>query len=663
MYKKERHVKPEDIYDLQFPSDPQISPDGKKVIFVKKWGDKKDQKYYSNLYSLDTVKGTMVQFTRGNQSDNFPRWSRNGKQIIFVRSKDEKCELLSFYGGLGEPMPLVSLENGTIKDVGFSPDDKWIALLVQMYDKSGEERKKEPVSRTIDRLFYRLDGEGFRQKKAVQLYIVKSRGGRLIQITDSSRDITDFSWDSGGSGLYYVTNDHDDPDMHMDEESIFYYSLKDKKYIRIEKPAGPVGWVLTDKEDKYLYFSGHFKPGHSWGAVNTEIQRLDLKTGEIKSVTAELDRTTDMVTLGDITPSFVKQKGVFRSPVSMFFTISSEGANPLLSCDLQTNDITPVLDGPECVVSFTMSADGNKLAVHLAQMERPDEIWLLEMNSEKHFRRLTFLNDDYINSLTFNTPEEHHIPSDNAVIQSWILKPPGFTGKKKYPLLLQIHGGPRAQYGYAWFHEMQVFASEGFVVLYTNPQGSQGYGHTFADAITGKWAEPAMNDIMAAVDYVLELGYADPDRCFVTGGSYGGYMTNWVVSHTNRFKAAVTQRSICDLAAFFGTSDTGWDLEADFHAVPWKNPDIYAKWSPITYADKIQTPLCIIHSENDLRCPIEQAEQLFVRLKYDKKPVKLVLFPEESHGLSRGGRPDRRIERLNVMLEWFRRSEVETFRG
>jgi len=189
--------------------------------------------------------------------------------------------------------------------------------------------------------------------------------------------------------------------------------------------------------------------------------------------------------------------------------------------------------------------------------------------------------------------------------------------------------------------------------LYTNPQGSQGYGHTFADAITGKWAEPAMNDLMAAVDYVLELGYTDPERCYVTGGSYGGYMTNWVIGHTNRFKAAVTQRSICDLASFFGTSDMGWDLEADFHAVPWKNPELYAKWSPITYANNIETPLCIIHSENDLRCPMEQAERLYAPLKYMGKDVRLLRFPESSHGLSRGGRPDRRIKRLEFMLEWF----------
>lgn len=655
MSKHEKSVRPEDMYDLHFPSDPQISPDGKKVIFVKKWIHQKDQKYYSNLHSVDTVRGTVVQFTRGNQNDFKPRWNSNGKQLIFIRSTQEKSELLSFYGGLGEPMPLISMDDGEIKEVGFSPDNKWVAVLIQKYDVSGEERKKEPVKRDIDRLFYRLDGEGFRQKIPVQLYIIKSRGGRLIPITDVPQDVTDFCWNADGTGIYYVTNDHEDPDKHMDEDSIFLYSLKEKKHVRIEKPAGPVGWLQAGPYDKYLYFSGHFKPGHSWGAVNSEIQKLNLNTGEIHSLTVSLDRTTDMVTLGDITPSFVKQKAVFQTPDSILFTVSSEGANPLLHCDLNSGEITPLLDGPECAVSFSMASNGKSVAIHLAQMERPDEIWLLELNhDEKHFRRITFLNDDYMNSVTCNVPEEYHIPSDNAVIQSWLLKPPGFNSKKKYPLLLQIHGGPRAQYGYTWFHEMHVFAAAGFVVLYTNPQGSQGYGHTFADAITGQWAEPAMNDLMAAVDYFLELGFIDPDQCFVTGGSYGGYMTNWVVGHTNRFKAAVTQRSICDLASFFGTSDMGWDLEADFHAVPWKNPELYAKWSPITYADNINTPLCIIHSEKDLRCPVEQAEQLFVRLKHDKKPVRLILFPEESHGLSRGGRPDRRVERLKIMLEEFR---------
>ncbi|MDD3806895.1 MAG: S9 family peptidase [Candidatus Marinimicrobia bacterium] len=653
MNKKEKNVQPDDLYRLNFPSDPQISPDGEKVVFVKTWIDKKDQKYYANLYSVDTEKKSLHQITRGHSQDRHPRWNKNGKQLIFIRNTTETCDLLSFYEAPAEPMPLLSLDDGDIKDIDFSPDGMWIGLLIQKLDTSKRDQKKEPLKREIHRLFYRLDGEGFRQKKAVQLYIMKSRGGKLIQVTDVPQDVTDFSWNYDSSGIYYVTNDHEDADKHMDEESIFFYSMDEKKHLRVEKPAGPVGWIQTDSSENYLYFSGHFKPGESWGAVNFEIQKLDLKTGEITSLTKNIDRTTDMVTLGDITPSFVKQKALFQTPESFLFTVSSEGANPLLQYNLNTDEITPLIDGPECVIAFSLSENGKRVAIHLAQMERPDELWLLTMNEEKHFQRITFLNDNYMDSIACNLPEVYSIPSEQIILQGWLLMPPDFKKTKKYPLLLQIHGGPRTQYGYTWFHEMHVFAAAGYVVLYTNPRGSQGYGHTFADAITGKWAEPTMQDLMTAVDYVLKLGFIDSEKCFVTGGSFGGYMTNWIVGHTNRFKAAVTQRSICDLASFFGTSDTGWDLKADFHALPWKNSDVYAKWSPITYANDINTPLCIIHSENDLRCPVEQAEQLFVRLKYDNKPVKYVLFPEESHGLSRSGRPDRRVERLKVMLSYF----------
>jgi dipeptidyl aminopeptidase/acylaminoacyl peptidase len=255
--------------------------------------------------------------------------------------------------------------------------------------------------------------------------------------------------------------------------------------------------------------------------------------------------------------------------------------------------------------------------------------------------------------LNFNIPEVMKVPVKGDEVQAFLLLPPDFDKKKKYPLILNIHGGPRTQYGYTWFHEMHTFAAKGFVVVYSNPRGSQGFGKAFADAITGKWGQPAMDDCMAVVDAVIEQGYVDDKRLYVTGGSYGGYMTNWIVSQTQRFRAAVTQRSISDLGTFFGTSDIGWDLVDEFKGTPWEKPEAYEKWSPLTYLKNIDTPLMIIHSENDLRCPMEQAERLFAPLKYMGKDVRLIRFPESSHGLSRGGRPDRRIKRLDLMIEWF----------
>ncbi len=200
---------------------------------------------------------------------------------------------------------------------------------------------------------------------------------------------------------------------------------------------------------------------------------------------------------------------------------------------------------------------------------------------------------------------------------------------------------------------MYVLAAAGYVVLYTNPRGSQGYGEAFADAITGKWAEPAMSDLMVAVDHVLAMGFVDEQRLGVTGGSYGGYMTNWIVTHTKRFGAAVTQRSVSDMSSMFGSSDIGWDMHYEFNGTPWSRPEVYRKWSPMSYIHRCRTPLLIIHSENDLRCNIEQGDQIYTALKYLRREVEYVRFPEEPHGLSRHGRPDRREARLKFILDWF----------
>jgi len=557
------------------------------------------------------------------------------------------------YGG--ESKELTSLPHGDINDIQFSPDGKQIAILFAKLKSSiplEKNKRKEPVCRETERLFYRLDGHGFIDEEPAHIYLLRASGGTMKKVTETQFDITRFSWAPSGNEIAYVTVDHEYLEMHMEEEDIFILKLEDKHVSKLAKPVGPVSFVKFAPNGNNIYFGGHFNPHYSWGADNTDIHSLDLESGEVKNLTGSLDRTTDMLTLGDITPSFVPQSPVITDN-KMLFTVSSEGANPLYSLDLENGELEIVLQGPECIVTYNASTDGKSIAIHLAQMDRPDEIWHLALQEEKELTRVSFANDKYLEKLEFSLPEVIKVPVKGAEIMAWLQLPPNFDSKKKYPLILNIHGGPRTQYGYTWFHEMHTFAAKGYVVVYSNPRGSQGYGKAFADAITGKWGQPAHDDCMAVVDAVLEKGYVDPDRLYVTGGSYGGYMTNWIITQTQRFRAAVTQRSISDLGTFFGTSDIGWDLVDEFKGTPWEKPEVYEKWSPLTYLKNINTPLMLIHSENDLRCPMEQAERLFAPLKYMGKEVRLIRFPESSHGLSRGGLPDRRIKRLDLMVEWF----------
>ena len=654
---KEQFVKATDIYNLYFPSDPQISLDGEQLLYVKKWIHKGNNKYYSNIHSVEISNKKDKQLTKGNQVDFSPRWHPTKKQIIFIRKKDNMTTIISTNLKSKKEIEIAVFKRCEVKKISFSPDGKNIGLLLHKFGKEikldKDNKQKTPVVRDIDRLYYRMDGEGFTDSESTQLHIIKVENNKLRKITAVKEDIINFTWSNNSDKIAYIYNAHIDPDKHMEENEIFICNLKKNKTEKLKKKKGPVGFLKFSPDDNYLYFSGHFKPNHSWGAENMRIHRISLQTGKTKPMTEKLDRTTEMLTLGDISPAFIMQEPVIDPKMeNMYFTVSSNGGNPLLKLNLQTLDISYVIKGEHSIVSYSASKDGNSFAIHLTNMKHPDEIYYLDINKNT-FKKLTLINEKYSKEHLYNIPTSSIVKNGSIPIQTWLLKPPNFDPKKKYPLLLNIHGGPACQYGYNWFHEMHFFAAKGYVVLYTNPRGSQGYGKKFADAITGKWANPAYSDLMKCVDFFTKKQYIDKKNLFVTGGSYGGYMTNWIVTRTNRFRSAVAQRSISNLSSFFGTSDFGWDLATEFNGPPWKKKRVYEKWSPLTYAKKIKTPLMIIHSENDLRCPIEQAEQLFVRLKYDKKDVQLIRFPEEPHGLSRNGRPDRRVKRLELMLEWF----------
>jgi acylaminoacyl-peptidase len=304
------------------------------------------------------------------------------------------------------------------------------------------------------------------------------------------------------------------------------------------------------------------------------------------------------------------------------------------------------------------SAANGRFALTISDATSISEVFVLEGGDEpfgmENLKRVTATNDELFNELALSAPEEIEFPSfDGTRLQGWLLKPLGFSARRKYPLVLQIHGGPRAQYGWAFFHEFQLLAAQGYVVLYANPRGSQGYGERFASAIVNDWGNLDYRDLMAAVDCVEEMGFVDARRTGVCGGSYGGYMTNWIVGHTDRFKAAMTERSVTNLFSFYGTSDFGYEDFREFGGHAYDDPAHYAKLSPLSYVKNIKTPLLIIHSEGDLRCPVEQAEQLYTMLKAMKRDVEFLRFPEENHDLSRAGRPDRRLARLEFILQWW----------
>jgi dipeptidyl aminopeptidase/acylaminoacyl peptidase len=307
------------------------------------------------------------------------------------------------------------------------------------------------------------------------------------------------------------------------------------------------------------------------------------------------------------------------------------------------------------VRDFSIDAAKQTLSLLISDTLHPGDIFVRSTSSNGELRALTQVNESLLNELALSHPEQFtYEGADGWPIDGWVMKPHNFDPAKKYPLIIQIHGGPNTQYGYGFFHEMQLMTAAGYAVLYTNPRGSLGYGFKFADAVREDWGEKPGTDIMRGVEELLKAGYIDEQRIGVIGGSYGGYMTNWLVGHYDTFKVAVTDRCVSNMASMFGSSDLGWLLAIEnLDTTPWEDLNKYMDMSPIKYVQNIHTPLLIIHSEQDLRCNIEQAEQLFTALKWMGREVRMIRFEGQSHGLSRGGHPHSRLERLRHIMSWF----------
>jgi len=343
----------------------------------------------------------------------------------------------------------------------------------------------------------------------------------------------------------------------------------------------------------------------------------------------------------------------------LVFLVSSEGSAHLHTAGRGGGETAPITSGPRDFSAPHASRDGSHVAMVGTDPTTPPEVFTMEIAPEgtagEPVRR-SFLNRDWCKARVVAEPEEFRVPSDEGhAIHGWLLRPPGADPGKKLPLALEVHGGPHAQYGWAFFHELQVLAASGYVVAYANPRGSQGYGRDFGAAILKDWGNRDFKDLMDVVDHVSALEGVDETRVGILGGSYGGFMTNWALGHSDRFRCGVTQRSVVSMTSMFGSSDYGTWLHDELGASPWEDPELYRRLSPLASVDRIEAPLLIIHSENDHRCPIAEGEQLYTALKWRRKTVEMVRFRGESHGLSRGGRPLNRIERLERIVGWLER--------
>jgi dipeptidyl aminopeptidase/acylaminoacyl peptidase len=647
----------QDLYRFKLVGEPKISPDGKQVVLTVQKMHKQDKTYYKNIFIIDANGRGLRQLTFGKRNDYAPQWAPDGRNILFVRKRNSKSQLWLLPMAGGEARELTRLPQGSINNPAFSPDGNKIAFLFHPLgkevnvDKKG--KPKTPVSRHIKDIWFRLDGDGLFDSEFSHIWIADTKTGTAKQLVTGNFHDSYQCWHPNGKELAFISFREKDWQLRFDEQDIFRVSLTSGRLKNVKAPVGPKEGLAYSPDGTSLAYFGHQQPYHSWGAINYLLNTIGGDGSNHTEFGSKMDRTAYPLTIGDITPSFSIASPQWSADGNMlYFHTSNDGRQAIWQTDIKSQKSRKITAEATVAIASSFYFANDFVIYHGASLEKPDELYALNLNTGQS-KQLTSFNNSYVKGRDFNVAEEIEFFNGRQRLMGWIIKPPNFKKNKQYPMILNIHGGPRCQYGRTFFHEMHVLAARGYVVMYTNPRGSQGYGEKFADAITAKWGEPAMKDLLSAVDYAIKLGYVDKDRIGVTGGSYGGYMTNWIVTHTQRFKAAVTQRCVSDLSSMFGNSDIGWDMASEFGGPPWEARDTYIKWSPITYIKNCKTPLLIIHSENDLRCNIEQGDQMFTALKFLKQEVEYVRFPDEFHGLSRTGRPDRREERLRHIIRWF----------
>lgn len=660
---QKQNISAEDLYVLRLPTVVKMSPDEKLIGFPVERMDRKSKTYFSNIHLCDVATGDSRQFTHGDHNDRSLVWAPDGRSIAFVSTRDKKTGiyLMPIQGGAERQVLEI---DGSIASLQFSPDGTHLVFALRYNDsnfiKEEEEKKKSPVFRHITRLNYKADGFGFLPKDQFQIYTLRLADAALKQVTKGKRENTDPSVSPDGRLIAFVSNRSKKPDIDSLRQDLFEIPFGGGRERRINTPAGPVFAPRFSPDGKLVAYMGHDNPNDSWGVTNIHIWLVGINgTPKARDLMPTWDRMTIDQSISDM-----GEFGEGGAPVwssdgrRIYFTASDTGVTNLFYIGRSGGKPTRVFRGQCHIKGFSLEGKSRTVACVYSDLTTPGEIVVCPAayGGEKKARRLTDLNRIIRTNRRLGRVREVVFPSfDGTEVQGFLVTPPDFRRGRKHPAILQIHGGPRAQYAFTFFHEMQYLAAKGYVVFYTNPRGGSGRGETWADAIAGGWGDLDYKDCMAAADWLEKQPYVDSRKIGVTGGSYGGYMTNWMIGHTNRFRAAVTQRSVVNLRSMYGSSDIGWELEREFNGHPWTNFENYEHCSPLPYFKNVKTPVLIIHSEQDLRCPIEQAEQMFVTLKVMGKTVEMVRFPEEPHGLSRHGRPDRRIARLEWIGRWFDR--------
>ena len=645
-----------DLFRIALIADAQISPDGGRVAFVRTRLDEEKDEYLSNIWIVPAEGGEPRQFTSGPKRDTNPRWSPDGRQLAFLSERDgKKRQVFVMPADGGEPRRLTDTKQ-PVEDFVWSPDGTRIAYTTRLAPEEPDEKEKEKSkpARVITSLRYKANDGGFIYDKRRHIFVIPvdatgdsvpgPEQAQATQLTDGDWDDGTPAWSPDGTQLAFASARHEERDYDLVVD-IWAVSAEGGAARRVTPGRGPSANPAWSPDGTLIAYTGN-EYALDMGR-NNDVFVVPAGGGEPRNLTKSLDRTCSPFA-GNIGPAWSPDGR------SIYFGIEDHGRVPLYRVGLEGGAPEQVAGGERQLTSLSISADGTRIAYTAMDSTHPAEVYVAAADGANE-RRLTRINDAVTEGIEFQAPEHFTFERDGFTIDAWVIKPAGYQPGRRYPALLNVHGGPATQYGYNFFDEFQVYAGAGYAVIFCNPRGSQGYGESFTRAVRGDWGGGDYEDVMMTVDEAIRrFGFIDPDRLGVMGGSYGGFMTSWVVGHTDRFKAAVSERAVNNTYTLFGTSDIGsFFSETQAGCQPWEDMQWFIDHSPLTYAKNIMTPLLIMHAENDLRCPIEQAEQLFTVLKKLRREVEFVRFPDETHEMSRAGKPRHRRDRFKFILDWF----------
>ena len=640
---------PIDIFEIEYASDPQISPSGDRVLYLRNFKDIMTDRNLSNIWMVNFDGSESRPITTGNKNDFSPRWSNSGDRFIYKSNVDGSTQLYLYDINTSSTQKLTNMQS-SIGNVIWSDDDRYLLFtsfvektdnkLIQMPKKPiGAKWNEPPIE--IDDMVYRYDGGGFRRPGSTQIFVLSSEGGTPRQLSELNKNIRSIEWMSNDKVLFSA-NLSENSDFEPSNSDIYSLDVPSGEIKKLTERFGPDYAPKVSPDKKYIAYLGY--DDKFLGYQQNSLYVMDANGDNIKLVSDGFDRNISNINWKD------DGKG-------LYFQYDNEGMTKIayISLSGKVRDIVDELGGlslgrPYSGGTYTISENG-RYAFTYGNVYNPADL-AVGYNGSKN--RLTKLNDDLFRYKSLGKVEEVWYSSsyDGKKIQGWLVYPPDFDPNKKYPLILEIHGGPFLNYGFRFSAEAQLFASAGNLVLYTNPRGSTSYGKDFANLIHHNYPSQDYDDLMSGVDHVIERGYVDENNLFVTGGSGGGVLTSWTIGKTDRFKAAVVAKPVINWYSFVLYADNiSYFYKYWFPGMPWDNLEEYMRRSPISYVKNVTTPTMLLTGEDDYRTPMAESEQYYAGLKLNKVESMLVRIPGADHGIA--SRPSNLIAKVNSILAWF----------